>query len=440
MYRASERVTRKEWNAFVTSMALVERHPGVMGMGVAVPVAPDRLQDFLLRERSDGAPGLELKSYPDVATARSSGGEHFVVLYVEPVEWNGAMLGMDLSSEPVRHAAAAKARDTGLPTITAQIALFPDPLQRPGFLYLLPIYEGTEPASTIAERRGRFRGWVFAPFLTAGFFRSALSDLSGQIHAEIFEGDSTDPDRYLLSTVSGAARPAARTGWHKVSTLSLVDRSFTMRWHPGPDFPQASRRSPVLASCTIVLLATLLAALIANLQSLRERATGIAEDMTKALAASNARLHAAISVMEDGFALFDPEDRVVLYNERFLDEATWKALGGNVTGRKFEEIARAFAQHGGMAEREPGFDVETWVARRMELHRNPPHAPLELQWSGGRWMRISERRTADGGYVGIWSDVTEIKLAEQRAAIPRPSRWSSATPTPAWSTPRATRP
>ncbi len=170
----------------------------------------------------------------------------------------------------------------------------------------------------------------------------------------------------------------------------------------------------MLISCTIVVLAMLLAALIANLQSLRQRATGIAEQMTKALAASNERLHAAINVMEDGFALFDPEDRIVLFNDGFLDEGTRKVIGNNVTGRKFEEVVRAFAYCGGIGRTEPNFDAEAWIARRMELHRNPPASPLEVQWSGGRWMRISERRTSDGGYVGIWSDVTEIKLAEQR--------------------------
>jgi signal transduction histidine kinase len=120
--------------------------------------------------------------------------------------------------------------------------------------------------------------------------------------------------------------------------------------------------------------------------------------------------------MEDGFALFDPDDRIALYNEGFLDEGTRKVLGTNVTGRRFEEIVRAFVYHGGMAPREPGFDAEAWITRRMELHRNPPALPLEVQWAGGRWMRISEQRMSDGGYVGIWSDVTEIKQAQERLA------------------------
>ena len=292
--------------------------------------------------------------------------------------------------------------------------MFQDPLGRPGFLYFLPVYSGTEPPATVEERRARLRGWIFAPFMTADFFRSALGELSDQVHAEIFAGTSSEADRFLLSTVSGGSYHALESGWRKTTTLSLVDQPFTLRWHTGPHFAMESRRNPVLISCTIVVLAMLLAALIANLQSLRQRATGIAEQMTKALAASNERLHAAINVMEDGFALFDPDDRIVLYNDGFLDEGTRKVIGSNVAGRKFEEIVRAFAYCGGMGATDANFDKEAWIERRMELHRNPPASPLEVQWSGGRWMRISERRTSDGGYVGIWSDVTEIKLAEQR--------------------------
>jgi signal transduction histidine kinase/CHASE1-domain containing sensor protein/integral membrane sensor domain MASE1 len=414
MYQASERVTRNEWRQFATSMELVERYPGVRGLGVVVPVAPQRVEEFLVWERFDGAPNLQLKSYPEAATARGPGDDHFVVLYLEPEQRNARVIGYDLSSEPARRAAAVRARDTGHPAITTQIPVFQDPLGRPGFLYFLPVYSGSELPPTVEERRARLRGWIFAPFMTADFFRSALGELSDQIHAEIFAGTASEADRFLLSTVSGGSYHARESGWRKTTTLSLVDQPFTLRWHTGPHFAMESRRNPVLISCTIVVLAMLLAALIANLQSLRQRATGIAEQMTKALAASNERLHAAISVMEDGFGLFDADDRIVLYNDAFLDEGTRKVMGSNVAGRKFEDIVRAFVYCGGMDETDPNFDREAWIVRRMELHRNPPTSPLEVRWSGGRCMRISERRTSDGGYVGIWTDVTEIKLAEQR--------------------------
>ena len=190
MFQASERVTRNEWREFATSMGLMERYPGVRGLGVVVPVAPERLEEFLvlgaLRRRSEPAAEI-LSRGGDVP--RAQGDEHFIVLYLEPEERNAAVIGIDLSSEPARRAAAIRARDTGQPAITTQIPVFQDPPGRPGFLYFLPVYKGIEPATTVEERRARFRGWIFAPFMTADFFRSALGDLSDQIHAEIFAGD-----------------------------------------------------------------------------------------------------------------------------------------------------------------------------------------------------------------------------------------------------------
>ncbi|HET6620999.1 MAG TPA: PAS-domain containing protein [Dongiaceae bacterium] len=413
MYQASERVTRKEWRDFAASLGLMEHYPGIYGLGVAVPVEPEHLAEFLVWERFDGAPDLQLKTYPGVVNPRAPDDDHFVVLYVEPEPRNSGIIGMDMASEPKRRAAAIAARDTGQPAITAQVTLFQDPRRRPGFLYFLPVYKGLEPLSSVQQRRDRFRGWIYAPFITEDFFRAALADLANQIHAEVFEGGAAAPEHFLFSTFPSRSADALSSGWRAVTSLQLVDQTFTVRWHAGAGFVAESRRDAVLVSCTIVLLAMLLAALVANLQSLRQRATALAEDMTKALAASNERLRAAISVMEDGFGLFDAEDRIILYNDAFMDEGTRKVLGNEITGRKFEEIVRAFAYHD-MPVTDPNFDRETWIVQRMELHRNPPASPLELQWGGGRSMRISERRTSDGGGVGIWTDVTEIKLAEQR--------------------------
>jgi PAS domain S-box-containing protein len=533
MYQASEQVTRKEWRDFAQSLALADRYPGILGIGVAVPVDPAHLQEFLTWERFDGAPNLELKSIPDVVNPRTPGEQHSIILYLEQLDGNTDAIGVDLSSEQLRREATIAARDTGRPAITGRIALYQDKERRSGFLFLYPIYQTTQIPATIEQRRALFRGWVLAPFLTDQFFKSAFSDLGEQIHGEIFEGNQASRESFLLATATEGHDPISN--WHATTTMSLVDRTFTIRWHVGPEFVPESHRRAVLASITIIIFAMLLAALIANLQSLRQQATRIAESMTQALAASNERfelaiagstdgiwdwdlqdksfwasprcremlgygeaeahwrpadwrrllnpedaattrhqfdglragrlerldvmqryrhkdgttihvrnramavrngdgtagriigamtdvsrlvqaeerLKAAISVMEDGFGLFDADDRIVLFNEPFMDAGSRKVLGDDPTGRKFEEIVRAFAYHD-MPVTDPNFDREAWIAQRMELHRNPPAHPIEVQWGGGRWMRISERRTADGGYVGIWTDVTEIKLAEQR--------------------------
>ena len=47
----------------------------------------------------------------------------------------------------------------------------------------------------------------------------------------------------------------------------------------------------------------------------------------------------------------------------------------------------------------------------------PGARTFEAQLDDGRWMHISERRTKDGGYVSVGTDITKIKLHEQKAEV-----------------------
>ncbi len=141
------------------------------------------------------------------------------------------------------------------------------------------------------------------------------------------------------------------------------------------------------------------------------RVIGVHTDITLVVQLEQ-QLKDAINAMRDGFGLFDADDRLIMFNEAFIDEGTRRVIG-DPTGCTFEEVVRAFVEHDMPEARDPAFDREAWIAQRMEMHRNPPAQPIEVKWGGDRWMRISERRTSNGGYVGIWSDVTEIKRLGQ---------------------------
>ncbi|HWA48570.1 MAG TPA: PAS-domain containing protein, partial [Dongiaceae bacterium] len=134
-------------------------------------------------------------------------------------------------------------------------------------------------------------------------------------------------------------------------------------------------------------LGTSLAGLLAHLQSWWGRGGIVAAAKSGVLTTGDLRLRGAVSAMQDGFGLFDAEDRIILHNAAFMDEGSRKMFGDDVTGRKFEEIVRAFA-YNDMPVDDLDFDRESWIAQRMERHRNPPAHPIEVEWGGGRWMRI----------------------------------------------------
>jgi PAS domain-containing protein len=54
---------------------------------------------------------------------------------------------------------------------------------------------------------------------------------------------------------------------------------------------------------------------------------------------------------------------------------------------------------------------EEFFSWRMSQH-SEPDAPYDVQLADGRWIRVHEKRTDDGGIVGIRSDITELKQRE----------------------------
>jgi len=122
------------------------------------------------------------------------------------------------------------------------------------------------------------------------------------------------------------------------------------------------------------------------------------------------RLHDAIQSISDGFVLYDTDDRIVMYNAQFVDHNP--GLSQVIRpGMTFEELLRAAIAAGALDLR--GAEQEAWIANRLDQHRNPG-TPIERHLQDGRWLLVHEQRTADGGIVGIGTDITAVKEAERR--------------------------
>ena len=141
----------------------------------------------------------------------------------------------------------------------------------------------------------------------------------------------------------------------------------------------------------------------------REQSDRALRESEARAARARSRLFDAIESMTEGFALYDAEDRQVACNEKYRE--MYSAVGHLlVPGVTFEDQIRPSAWAGEIAEavgRE-----EEWVAERMRSHLNPT-GPHEQQLGDGRWLRISERRTKDGGIVGVRTDITALKEVER---------------------------
>ncbi|HKS17961.1 MAG TPA: ATP-binding protein [Bradyrhizobium sp.] len=134
---------------------------------------------------------------------------------------------------------------------------------------------------------------------------------------------------------------------------------------------------------------------------------GIAVDITeqKSLAEktveADLRLRDAIETIPEAFVLWDAEDRLVLCNSHF--QRLHRLPDSAVTpGTSYETV----------------IEVGSMPEVRTRLHEAGNQAPgartFEAQLDDGSWLHISERRTKDGGYVSVGTDITRIKEHEQK--------------------------
>jgi signal transduction histidine kinase/CheY-like chemotaxis protein len=110
------------------------------------------------------------------------------------------------------------------------------------------------------------------------------------------------------------------------------------------------------------------------------------------------------------------DDKVTFVNRRLvglylLDDPA------EIVGRSFNGFLDLLARR---VPAEPGADEfgPEWRWRMVE-HRRFPGVPYEFQLPGGRWVRIVESRTADGGFCALHTEITEIKRQETALANAR---------------------
>jgi len=134
---------------------------------------------------------------------------------------------------------------------------------------------------------------------------------------------------------------------------------------------------------------------------------GIAVDVTEQrkleekTAKADARLHDAIEAISEAFVLWDANNRLVLCNSKFqkLHELPPEAA---LQGMSYAEV---------MALGRPP-EVQHQFVRAQ--NQDVGARTFEARLQDGRWLQINERRTKDGGYVSVGTDITALKRHEHR--------------------------
>ncbi|WP_168201668.1 sensor histidine kinase [Phreatobacter aquaticus] len=137
----------------------------------------------------------------------------------------------------------------------------------------------------------------------------------------------------------------------------------------------------------------------------QSRFVGIIVDITEQVetaernAASDLRIREAIETISEAFVVCDDKERIVVCNSKF------RQLNG-----LSEDAARpGLHYHEALAN---GGGAKVVDGRVLDSREEISGRDLEVHLADGRWLQISERRTACGGFVSVGTDITDLKRHE----------------------------
>jgi hypothetical protein len=126
------------------------------------------------------------------------------------------------------------------------------------------------------------------------------------------------------------------------------------------------------------------------------------------------RLWDSINTIRDGFAVFDPAQRLVAANRAYLAAFDGLAVA---PGLGYDSIVRWAAEQAIVDTGE--LSVDAWVDAMMARWDSDPIEPIVLKFSNNTWVRLVDRRARDGDMVTLAVDITEqMRIWAAIEAIP----------------------
>ena len=143
-------------------------------------------------------------------------------------------------------------------------------------------------------------------------------------------------------------------------------------------------------------------------------AIAAAEQDIVASADANARLRDAVETISEAFVLWDSQNRLLMCNSKY---------------QQFHGLHDAMIRPGSAYEEVIAAASDPVICKRVAVDGKIDDDPrtYEAQLEDGRWLHINERRTKDGGFVSVGTDITVLKESQQRLAESEQQLRSSVT-------------
>jgi signal transduction histidine kinase len=169
----------------------------------------------------------------------------------------------------------------------------------------------------------------------------------------------------------------------------------------------AERRDSVVVLAMIALTIGLLTWILIRLLERRQEYIREMRRNEAKLEQQSSLLQNTLNHMGEGLSVFDRDNRLLVWNHRFIS-----LLGlppGVGYGTRMEDILRLQARRGDFG----AVDIEAEIRARLSHLRQGKAGITERATLFGRILEIRRCRMPDGGFVTLYSDVTERTRAEQ---------------------------
>jgi len=275
------------WGSFFQDIEIGDRYPGLRGIGYAPVVANDQLDRFEDSLRLGGIEGFEVRST----------GEHPLyapVLLYETVsgesgERGDGVVGLDLMADPSVGSALARARDSGLFSVSAVAPLREEfgPETTSVFLVCLPLYAEGGQADTIAKRRASVRGHLFAFVEVDRFLAGVVVESDSGIGLSIRDSSARASDRPIFASAEARVSSDFRTnmdvylGGHRW-TIEAFSLAAFEDW--------VSRLSTLFIALSGVAITLVGMMVLADSKTKQERAALLARETSESLRKSEAEI------------------------------------------------------------------------------------------------------------------------------------------------------
>ncbi|MCV6574619.1 MAG: ATP-binding protein [Cohaesibacter sp.] len=155
----------------------------------------------------------------------------------------------------------------------------------------------------------------------------------------------------------------------------------------------------------------------ANAGTHRLHLIGIAMDISQQIAneetgrMADQRLRDAVDAISEAFVLWDRQSKLVLCNQRYRDLYNLPC-DRDITGLSYQQVMECGEPQVVYLEEEDAPCHDTCLMSDGQSSKPNEARLYKAQLADGRWLQISERRTSDGGFVSVGTDITALKNQE----------------------------